>query len=736
MKDSSLTEKEIDRINFAVEKAKNRFIPEELIINYSSLFDTEPTTIVSTEEYLMIGSESGLFSFNGRRWQTFTVENGLPSENILTLTAVNNSVLIGTDKGLVRYDGLVLKAVGPEGALPEGQITAIGASSLLDIWVVINDQLYHYDGENWTGSRNYTVILDDTPEKIAEKFAVYGTSGEKEKFISLMYQINKQAAETAALPVTDEINIDSTVAIESVEASEIEDSSSTPVEGNDIISPSTIVEPTTEIVDDSLLETDEIIPDSTTGSIDETEELANEAVAEEITDEVTTEAAAEDYKLNMNPGDVIKVPYLAEFKGDVTTIHSGLNGKLWIGTSYGVVYFDGEKWVLPGYYDYTVEENQTLDELLLVNAEDNPLDSIDYCAIVNDINDINQGQLSTGQTIKLYRNPTAAPVNNIVSQRDRIYFATKKGLIEYDGVEWGHVDLKGLDKANVINVEVSGNELWFTSDRKIIIKANGKTDISMMYVKWLPELADDLYYAFFSVVSSKEGWGTFGGNMTFISYGTITRTGEGSPEAIGTFESFDLAFTGSYGTALTSKLSGGISAKFLYSKLADVGAGLEQGKGTSSGFAVDFGLLYRWNRRLTLGLSITNLGPKMAYIDAAQADPLPRNLALGFAYKLLQKDYYHFLIIGDINKSLVGINDGISEELKQVVFNGGAEFLYANILALRAGYIYDQEGDIKTVTLGVGLAPLTKIKFDFSYIPSNSNVILGNTLRISLSILP
>ena len=139
---------------------------------------------------------------------------------------------------------------------------------------------------------------------------------------------------------------------------------------------------------------------------------------------------------------------------------------------------------------------------------------------------------------------------------------------------------------------------------------------------------------------------------------------------------------------------------------------------------------------MDLGLAITNLGPDMAYIDAAQSDPLPRNFAFGVAYKVLQTDYYHFLVTAEVNKSLVGVDDSFREELKQLVLNGGGEFLYGNILALRAGYIYDQEGDIKTATLGIGLGPVGIFKFDFSYIPSTKDGVLDNTLRISFAVQP
>ena len=156
-------------------------------------------------------------------------------------------------------------------------------------------------------------------------------------------------------------------------------------------------------------------------------------------------------------------------------------------------------------------------------------------------------------------------------------------------------------------------------------------------------------------------WGTTGVNLTGISYGTFQRTREGSPDVVGEFESFDIALGLSYGTSLTSKLKGGVTAKVIYSRLADLGAGEEVGQGTATGFAIDVGLLHQVNDRLRLGLAITNIGPKMAYIDAAQADDLPRNLAFGFAYELMKSDFYELLVTSEINKILSSM-EGISSQ--------------------------------------------------------------------------
>jgi hypothetical protein len=212
------------------------------------------------------------------------------------------------------------------------------------------------------------------------------------------------------------------------------------------------------------------------------------------------------------------------------------------------------------------------------------------------------------------------------------------------------------------------------------------------------------------------------------------RTNE-SGEEEGEFESFDIAGAISYGTSLTNKLKGGLSVKVIYSRLSPQGAGAEQGSGTATGFAIDVGLLYHMNSRLTWGLAFTNLGPRMSYIDADQSDDLPRNLAIGFSYKLLRSDYTSLIVTAEINKLMVGLDDRSSEELQQSVINGGLEFTYASLFAARAGYIYDQEGEIKTPTLGFGVAPFSWGEFDFAYIPSQEDFSLANTLRISLRLI-
>jgi len=644
MKDSVLEEIEIERINFAIEKSKTRYIQEELKVPYDAYIPDDITAIASSKDFLLLGTLKGLISYNGKNWRLLTEEGGLPSNEVNCIHVVSKTALVGTSKGIARYSGLDLTNVPGYEQLPKGAVTAIGANGLNNIWIVLDNDLYRYNGSNWTNTTPYKVVLDDTPETIADKFSLYGLENEKEMFVTKFKKINS-SENTLPGNMLKENNPDSTAI------------------------------PVPE--DSTIIEKENPVDTSQNEDTPEEPLLSGET---DVEDTVTvSENVSEPVELVLTPGMLVDVPYVAEIKGDINAVYVDLSNRVWLGSDSGVMVFENNNWTIHG-----------------------------------------EGR----------------KINSIDGQGDRIMLATDEGMVEYDGKNWRRFDIKDMDKAKTIGIDVENNELLMASDEKIVLKAQAHKELTFMHVKWLPDLADDLYYEFLSFVNDFEGWGTLGGNITYISYGKFNRTKEGSPEIVGEFDSFDIAFTLTYGTSLTRKLSGGVAAKIIYSRLADIGTAEEVGQGTATGFAVDFGLLYRFNDRLTLGTAITNIGPKMAYIDAAQSDDLPRNLAVGFAYKLFRSDYYQLLVTSEVNKIMVGLDDGFKEELKQLVVNTGAEFSYADIIALRAGYIWDDEGEIKTLTLGVGLHLLGRFKFDFAYIPSNSDVALANTLRVSISVLP
>jgi hypothetical protein len=197
---------------------------------------------------------------------------------------------------------------------------------------------------------------------------------------------------------------------------------------------------------------------------------------------------------------------------------------------------------------------------------------------------------------------------------------------------------------------------------------------------------------------------------------------------------------------------------------------------------------------LGLGFVISNIGNKVSYTDAAgPRDFLPANLRLGSALTLDLDDYNRFTFGVDLNKLLVptppirvnGPNNtfysvgkdnnvpviaGIfqsfydapgrpligtdnnpviengevqvkqgsrfGEELREINFGVGTEYVYNRTIAIRAGYFHEHysKGNRRYLTFGIGLK-YSKLGIDLSYIASlvQQNP-LANTLRFSLSI--
>ena len=279
-----------------------------------------------------------------------------------------------------------------------------------------------------------------------------------------------------------------------------------------------------------------------------------------------------------------------------------------------------------------------------------------------------------------------------------------------------------------------------------------KREFTIMHAKWLPQFnLDDIYYDFASYVHKWEGLGTFGLSATYLSLGEQVRTSERGDE-LGRFSSYNLALAGSYGTKLNDKLAIGLTLKYIYLKLADFGAGEEKGKGTGYSVAADFGVLYKspWTNRLTFGANLSNMGPKISFIDASQADPIPTNLKFGAAYKLLDGEYNELTFTFDVNKLLVVKHeDGSSDSFYKAMFSSwtdeyqgtlkrlsssiGAEYWYNHIFALRTGYFYEDIGKRRFLTFGAGLR-FSIYGFDFGYISADKEGSpLADTMRFSLS---
>lgn len=290
------------------------------------------------------------------------------------------------------------------------------------------------------------------------------------------------------------------------------------------------------------------------------------------------------------------------------------------------------------------------------------------------------------------------------------------------------------------------------------------SQVSITHSPWLPGLGlSDLFYDYLAgKYYMKKLKGTLGVSITYLNIGTIIQTDEFGNQ-IGEYKAFDGALAVGYGTKVTKDLGLGIVTRFIYSKLAVGKVGNEQGSGTAYDLSFDISALYRpsktklkfLNNKFGFGINLSNIGPKVTYVDNDQADPLPTNLRLGFAYDIYQSEFNNLTITADFAKLLVkrredGKSDpvykgiftsfggGFDEVMKSIQSSVGAEYWYGNpkLIGLRGGFFYEDpdKGKRKFITLGASIR-YSMYGFDFSYINTiEENHPLANTLRFTLSV--
>lgn len=64
-----------------------------------------PAKKVNQKENLWFGTKGGVSIFDGTAWTSFTINNGVISNNILCLTVDKNGVVwLGTDNGVISFN--------------------------------------------------------------------------------------------------------------------------------------------------------------------------------------------------------------------------------------------------------------------------------------------------------------------------------------------------------------------------------------------------------------------------------------------------------------------------------------------------------------------------------------------------------------------------------------------------------------------------------------------------------
>jgi len=263
---------------------------------------------------------------------------------------------------------------------------------------------------------------------------------------------------------------------------------------------------------------------------------------------------------------------------------------------------------------------------------------------------------------------------------------------------------------------------------------------ALMHTKLVPDLADDVYFEYLSYAQHLSGWGGIAATITYLSYGESQATDGGSGD-LGTFSSWEMAPSIAIGTSITDDLGLGANLKYVYLDLAPALSSTSGQAGKGSTFAVDLGALYRIpGAPVNLALVLQNLGPDIALVDEEQADPLPRTLRFGAAWQVVNKPTHSLIAAIDVDKSLLGDQGGAPPDTNftptwfddnEVLLNGGVEYSYSKLISLRLGYIFDDPGEIKDFTYGLGVA-YKSLSFDYASIPQFEE--LDRVSKFSLSV--
>lgn len=201
-----------------------------------------------------------------------------------------------------------------------------------------------------------------------------------------------------------------------------------------------------------------------------------------------------------------------------------------------------------------------------------------------------------------------------------------------------------------------------------------------------------------------------GFQFNYVTLGDIPRTTISNPGGTGgRLNVSDTALGAGYGRAVSPDLGVGAGVKYFSESLGDT---------TATGWALDFGGMYRVPdvRGLTLGAALLNLGPAVKYASAKEK--LPTTLRLGGAYALSVAKQDLVLAL-DVDKT----------PLDKLRFGVGGETLIDKQYAVRAGFTTRADAGLG-IALGLGWRG-RQWGGDYAFVPIGD---LGVAHRVSLTL--
>ncbi len=303
-----------------------------------------------------------------------------------------------------------------------------------------------------------------------------------------------------------------------------------------------------------------------------------------------------------------------------------------------------------------------------------------------------------------------------------------------------------------------------------------RAGVALNYTPWLRQLVSDMDLAYLSGYYRIGDYSAISGSLRYFSLGEVYTNSslDGSNDM--TIKPYEMSVDVAYSLMLSEKFSLGAAVRWIYS---DLTYDYTEDTSPGSAFAADLSMYFQdyvnigdRECQLGLGMNISNIGSKITFGGDDNSEFIPTNLRLGAslmvpvneynrftiaadANKLLvptypkqkegestedymervQKDYYDISSISGIFKSFGDAPNGFKEELQEIQWSIGAEYVYHDQFSIRAGYHHESEnkGNRKYFTVGAGFR-MSVFSLDAGYvIATTKSNPLDQTLRFTLA---
>ena len=314
------------------------------------------------------------------------------------------------------------------------------------------------------------------------------------------------------------------------------------------------------------------------------------------------------------------------------------------------------------------------------------------------------------------------------------------------------------------------SQYWNPAKYPFCISRSG---IALNYTPWLRQLVSDIDLAYVAGYYRIGDYSAVSGSLRYFSLGEVMTSME---ENAMTVKPYEMSIDAAYSLMLSETFSIAAAIRWIYS---DLRYDYSEDSKPASAFAADIAMYYNnyimlgaRECQLGLGMNISNVGSKISYYGDDRSQFLPANLRIGASLMVPVDEYNRFTIAADANKLLVptippqredesagdyrtrvieeysdvssisGIfksfgdaPGGFKEELQEIQWSVGAEYVYHDQFSLRAGYRHESanKGNRKYFTVGGGFR-MNVFSLDVGYVISTAQTNpLDQTLRFTLA---